>query len=588
MRNQLAAMATFLLLSAVIGCSGLTTGELLDASGLLTDVTAPAILSPAPSGGGRAPNLTTKLIWATKIPAKYYEVEVASDNAFQNPISGSPFRVMAPTTELAVTLSDAVRYYWRVRTNYNAAGVWSTGYFDAMNSSVHVYCPQASATCDDTGQSGNKTHPFRTISGALAYARSATVTDILVAHRGGTVAYNDTVVVISGVNLKGGYTSTFLEADRSMADANKSRVSFAGTAVFALNITATTVAEGFHIVATGNASTIVLIASADNNFTLQNNRIETTVAQPGPSYGILVQNSGTSPANGPNISNNVILSGNIPTIRSSTTAAIRLESSAPNIRNNYIKSGATIQGITDFLSLSAGLLSVTSNPLVVNNVIVAGQITEAGALSWSIGAYHFSATGGTYSNNTIATLSANGNAYAFTINGGTGKPLITNNILFNAAGGRIVYEWNSTDNPVSIHNNAFIGDSGGVHYHNSGGTAVSSGNGNLAQINSSAATNGGAAATVSGNMTTLSNTCIPFIAYATDDWRLQQNGCSANEWRDLRYGGRDTTLSNCGTGSAACGSVTTDINGVSRTAVNSGSSPLASAAGYSIGAYEND
>ncbi len=88
MRSQLAAIIASLLFAAN-GCSGLTTGELLDATGLLSDVTAPAILSPAPSGGGRAPNLATKLIWATKIPAKYYEVEVTSDSAFQNPISGS-------------------------------------------------------------------------------------------------------------------------------------------------------------------------------------------------------------------------------------------------------------------------------------------------------------------------------------------------------------------------------------------------------------------------------------------------------------------------------------------------------------------
>jgi len=563
-----------------------TTPDLLDAKGLLTDVTSPAILSPAPSGGGRAPNLTAKLIWATKIPAKYYEVEVTSDAAYQNPISGSPFRVVAPTTELTINLPDAVRYYWRVRTNYNSPGVWSNGYFDAMNSSVHVFCPQASATCDDAGQSGNKSHPFRTISGALAYARSTTVSDILVAHRGGTASYNDTMIVISGVNLKGGYTATFLEADRSMTDANKARVAYSGTVLFALNIIAATTVEGFNMIATGTASTIALVAGSDNNLTLQYNRIETTVAQPGPSYGVLVQNSGTSHATGPLVAHNAIVSGNVATA-GSTTAAIRLENSTPRIRNNYVKSGTIVQGITDFLSLSAGILSTNSDPLAVNNVIVANTIS-GGNFAWSIGVYHFSANGGMYSNNTIATLSSLGNTYALAINGGTGKPLLTNNILFNAAGGSVFYEWNSADNPVSLHNNAFIGDSGGIHYSNSGGTAIRSGNANLANINSSAATNGGAAATVAGNITPLSNSCIPFINYAGDDWRLQQNSCSASEWRDLRYGGRDTNAANCGTGSTDCGGVTNDLNATARTAINSGASPLTNAAGYSMGAYEQD
>lgn len=564
-----------------------TTNDLLDAKGILADITAPAILSPAPSGGGRALALKAKLLWATKIPAKYYEVELTLDASFQNPVAGSPFRVTAPTTELEVTLPDAVRYYWRVRTNYNAPGVWSTGFFDAMNSSVYVYCASTETTCSDTGQSGNKSHPFRTISAALAYARAATVSDILVARRGGTSDYNDTLILIPGVNVKGGYSSTFLEAERDMsADANKTRIAYAGTVLFALNVTSATVVEGFQMISTAAASNIALVAGSDNNLTLQYNRIFTSVTQPGPSYGLLVQNSGTTYANGPIIRHNVILSGDVNT-PSSTTAGVRLENSVLQLRNNYIKSGTIVNGITNFLSLASGLLVVNSDPLVVNNVIIANSIS-GGNEAWSIGSYHFSATGGTYSNNTIATLSSLGNSYAFAINGGSGKPLLTNNILFNAAGGSIFYEWNSNDNPVSLHNNAFIGDSGGIHYNNSGGTAIRSANGNLANINLFSATNGGAAATVSGNITPLSNTCVPFINYAGDDWKLQQNTCTANEWRDLRYGGRNTNLSTCGTGSATCGSVADDHNAASRTAVNTGSSPLTSAAGYSMGAYETD
>ena len=570
---------------AQVGCGNQTsTSTLLEAESVIADKQAPVIISPSSAGGGRAANMKVTLLWATKIPARYYEIQVASDSAFQTPLSGSPFKVNAPTTELALTLPDAVRYYWRVRTNYNGAGVWSTGYFDAMDSSVYVYCPGASATCDDTGQAGNKSHPFRTIGGALAYARTATVSDILVATRESGATYTDTLIVIPGVNLKGAYTSSFLEADRNLST-NQTKVSYNGTVLFALNITQATNVQGFNLIATGTTSNIALVTGSNNNLTLQNNRIETSASQPGPSYGLLVQNSGTTHANGPLIRHNVILSGNVNTA-SSTTAGVRLENSALQMRNNFIKSGTIVNGIANFLSLASGLLVVNSNPLVVNNVIIANSITS-GSEAWSIGAYHFSATDGIYSNNTIATIATNGNIYAFAINGGTGKPILTNNIFYQPNGySWLLWEWNVGDNPVSLHNNAFVG--GFYAYRDMQPGPTSSNRNAESDLQSTALTNQGGAATVSGNIRP-AGACIPFMDInTTDGWQLQQNSCTANEWRDIRYGGRNTSLSNCGTGASSCGGVTNDMNAVTRTAVNTGSSPLTNAAGYSMGAYEQD
>lgn len=94
-------------------------------------------------------------------------------------------------------------------------------------------------------------------------------------------------------------------------------------------------------------------------------------------------------------------------------------------------------------------------------------------------------------------------------------------------------------------------------------------NANLANLSSAAATLG-AGTPVSGNLGILSNTCLPFMNYTADDYRLQQNGCSANDWCDLRYGGRNTTLSNCGTGAASCGNVTDDLNAITRSAMKGG------------------
>lgn len=582
----------------IAGCNQYaTTQEVLDLRNLLTDRTPPSIISPPAAGGGRATNQQITLQWSSKASAGAYIVDVATDTGFSAPVSGSPFRVAAPATSLALTLPAAGRYYWKVRTNYNTTTEYSSGVFDSIATIVYVYCPGSFTTCDDTNQGGSIASPFRTINGALAYAKSnSSITEIQVATRDSGASYNETIVAVNGVSIKGAYTSAFTEATRNLGT-NQTKVSFAGTVLYAINLTQSTNIQGFNFIATGAASTIVLVSSCTNAFTLQNNRIETTVSQPGPSYGVLVQNSGTTPSNGPLFTNNVMLSGNITTA-SSTTAALRLENSSLIIKGNYIRSGTAPQGIANFLSLATGVLNVSSSPTLTNNVIIANTITAAGGFAWSIGYYHNPGGSTTLSNNTIVTLSANGNAYAFAINGGAAMPILINNILFNAAGGYILYEWIESDNAIALQNNALIGDMGGIHMRDQGNTLgpiiaarnISNGAANLALMNDGGIIGlaVGANARASGNLTILSNTCIPFVNYASDDYRLQQNGCTVAEWRDLRYGARNSSLSNCGTGANSCGGVTDDLNAVTRTAVNTGGSPVTNASGYSYGAYEQD
>jgi len=569
----------------VCGCSqSATTQELLDTANLINDSAPPTIVSPPAPGGGRAVNQQITLQWSSKVAARTYIIDVASDSAFASPIAGSPFKVSSPATSMALTLPDTVRYYWRIRANYNRASDYSTGVFDSIANVVYVYCPGSATTCDDTNLSGNRTSPMRTINGAINYARTnSNITEILVATRESGASYFETIIVPSGINLKGGYTSNFSEASRNIGT-NQTKLFASGTVMYAVNILLPTVIQGFNFVATGPASSVVTISSCNNNLILQNNRIETSVSQPGPSYGILMQNSGTTFLSGPVISSNVILSGNVTT-PASTTTAVRLENSAPTIRSNYIKSGTIVEGTGSFLSLAAGLANLGSIPLVTNNVIIANSIL-IGNNAWSIGYHHYTGGGGTVSNNTLVTLSALGNAHAVGINGGTGFPTFTNNIIFNANGGNLYFEWAASDNAISLHNNAFVADNGSVFYRDVGtGNQVWATP--LVNLNQTSTTVG-AGGSASGNLKIATNTCVPFVNYLGDDYRLQQNGCSANEWRDLRYGARNTSLSNCGTGASSCGGVTDDLNNVTRTAVNTGSSPNTNASGYSIGAYEQD
>lgn len=565
-----------------------STQDLLDVSGaagssILPDRAPPAIISPAASGGGRAINLQATLQWAAKIAATSYTVEVATDIDLKNPIAGSPFKVATPATSLTLTLPEPVRYYWRVRGSYNSKLEYSAGYFDAIQNAIYVYCPGSATLCDDTGQGGSRTNPMRTINGAITVARNNGISEVQIATRDSGAAYNEAILAASGVSLKGSYTAAFTEAARNFST-NQTKVAFSGPVLYAIDLTKTVNIQGFNLVATGAASSIVFVSSATNALILQNNRIETSVNQPGPSYGVFMQNSGTMPANSPLLTNNVILSGNVTT-PSSITTAIRLENSSPTIRANYIKSGTIVEGTSGFLSLAAGLANLGSNPLIINNVIIANSIT-GGNNAWSIGYHHYTGGGGTVSNNTIVTLSALGNAHAVGVNGGAAFPTFTNNIFFNANGGNIYFEWSATDNAISLHNNAFIADSGSVWYRDVG-TGNQTWATPLVNLNQTSTTIG-AGGSASGNLKIATNTCLPFVNYLGDDYRLQQNGCSANEWRDLRYGARNTSLTNCGAGAATCGGVTDDLNLVTRTPVNTGSSPNTNAAGYSIGAYEQD
>lgn len=578
--SRISPVLTGILLIA--GCNQYaTTQEVLDLRNLLTDRTPPSIISPPASGGGRATNQQITLQWSSKVSAGAYIVDLASDSGFTAAISGSPFRVAAPATSLAVTLPATGRYYWKVRANYNSTTEYSSGVFDSIATIVYVYCPGSFTTCDDTSQGGSIASPFRTINGALAYAKSNTaITEIQVATRDSGASYNETIVAVSGVSIKGAYTSAFTEAARNLGT-NQTKISFAGTVLYAINLMQTTNIQGFNMIATGAASSIVLVSSCSSAFTLQNNRIETTVSQPGPSYGVLVQNSGTTPSNGPLLTNNVILSGYVTTA-SSSSIAVKLENSSLIIRGNYIKSGTVALGVVNFLSLTAGLQNSGSNPVITNNVIIAGSVVPSGGFAWSIGYHHFPGAGGTITNNTIVSLGPNGtNAYAVGLNGGTSYPHFTNNIFFNESGGTVFWEWTASDNAASLVNNGFLNIPASSYLYGNAGAqtilATSSGAGTPAALNMASSTANGSM--VSGNFSLgISNPtgCIPFVNYAGDDYRLQQNNCNATEWNNLRFGGLNTSQSICGSGSVSCGSVTVDLNAVTRTVP------------YSVGAYEQD
>lgn len=92
----------------------------------------------------------------------------------------------------------------------------------------------------------------------------------------------------------------------------------------------------------------------------------------------------------------------------------------------------------------------------------------------------------------------------------------------------------------------------------------------------------------------------------TLDFHLQQNSLSAQDWNNIRYGGKDTSGNNCGgtgatgPGTQSCGAVSNDKDGVSRSTANAGmannnaipngsvGATAAVPSGFSIGPYESD
>jgi hypothetical protein len=153
----------------------------------------------------------------------------------------------------------------------------------------------------------------------------------------------------------------------------------------------------------------------------------------------------------------------------------------------------------------------------------------------------------------------------------------------------LLWEWNTGDNPVSLHNNAFIG--GTFAYRDMPANANRN---SQADLQSATLTNQSADSnTVSANIR-IAGACIPFKNIAEDNWQFKTAldpgyaDCTATHWNDLKYGGRNTSNATCGTGSASCGSVTDDLSAASRTTSTGGASFLALSEGYSIGAYEQD
>ncbi|MDH4199155.1 MAG: hypothetical protein OEV66_02150 [Spirochaetia bacterium] len=149
--NTRTRIFTGLLMAAILaGCKGDTsTADLLNGNFInkLADTSPPNILTPK---DGEVLGLKVVFQWTAKAGASKYTIDVATDSAFSNTITGSPFTVDAPNSSLTVDLSTNGTYYWRVKADTTTAGQYGSGSFDVVDSVIYVYCPVPAAGSSGT------------------------------------------------------------------------------------------------------------------------------------------------------------------------------------------------------------------------------------------------------------------------------------------------------------------------------------------------------------------------------------------------------------------------------------------------------
>lgn len=667
------------LLCLTCACSQTSTQQLLDLNIPGIDRIPPALVSPA--NNSKSVGLNVSFSWSSRIAGSTYVLQVATDPAFQNIISGG--RVETRDTTASVTLPDALTFYWRVRSKLSPENTFSSTYtLHAFDNAVYVYCP-AGATCSNSGRVGNKTSPYQVIVDSMAEAKTLGL-NLHVASRDGSSFYPEIITIVRGLNVYGGFNGATWERNIS---ANPTEIRYDTSAVLigiGLVSNAAYVFDGFTITNSTTSvanSTAVDLINTDGKFTVSNCKINAGQVSGSAVYAVRYSNAHAQ------LKNNSINGGMGNYIAVNITA-----SSNPIIDGNYIF-GGTGNGGGNALAVN------NSVPTITNNVIHGGLSGTAQqiftiSLSGSSGAPIRPAI----SNNTIVVGLAGISSTGIYI-GTYAHPLVTNNIVINA--GMYCFSESNTANGDfgSLENNVCWSHANVNYFQDIDSTTKNAfstvevltdwvsgydkarGNVDLngttmasnpfVNVPNSWSTTGAAGTTTTINVTSqlcsaitlneyieynndgvarqvIAKTCgtqitiFPALASASSagvelrywgtrsaggsqyviDYHLAQNSMALGVFNNIRYGGKDTSGSNCGAstpagkgvGTEGCGNVTADRDGVMRTTANAGLATNTSATqfcgngsgdasncnnprsvaeravpgGFSIGAYERE
>lgn len=377
-QNIIFSVAVAILLS--LSCGQTTREDLLSGNFGNVDKSPPKLIAPAdnarvtPNGQGE---LKTTLVWESRAGATSYLVEIARDQSFSQPVTGSPFAIKSeggqpPKTSMEWIAPDSFTYYWRVRASTTVAGQYSAvNALHAMDA-VYVYCPASETNCTNSGKWGNKSSPFQVIQDSLYVAKGLGL-EVRVAARLPSGSYNESLALVGGVTLKGGF-----EADNWQRDipVNVTRVHSTNSKTIQGSFLVSETdfyLDGFYVTNGSDISNVdtVFLEGPNNRLILQNNTIRGGLGTISNRALTLTNQSSVR------IQNNLIIgppSGN-------TVSGIYVENeSRPVITQNEIR--ATDYGATT--AFSYGITVSSSHALITYNYIHAGESSSLSPAVWGL------------------------------------------------------------------------------------------------------------------------------------------------------------------------------------------------------------
>jgi hypothetical protein len=505
------SLAVLLALAGVLRCSQLDRKDLLDGKIGKIDPAPPVILSPA--DGAKLTNVSSqkvRLLWLARSGALYYMVDVARDDGSAEVfgdstklVSGSPFRVQAPTTLLELDLPEGYSYRWRVRANTTTEGAYAQATFDAFDQTLYMHCPLYVANCyedtdgdgrDDTR--GTRDRPYRTFAKAISDSASLGL-KVHVARRAGfNAAYQQWINLLPGARLYGGFDATSWVRTNT-----RTSIEWQGImAVSAVQIRQReTVLDFFNIRNTSNGLAYgIFTEQCDGTLKISNNAI-TTDSYTADSYGIYNNRSS------PQIIGNFISGGGIDPGSGAVmrkSYGIYNNDSQPIIAGNAITGGGSVAngsfayGIYDHYSSAVIVGNSIAGGYVTNmgshaiysresQAVVMGNLLHGGAGSQAYGIYNESSAlviaGNTISGGGKSGIGTNARSIFLNYSMSGHETYIEQNILFTEAGSIRygIHEATGTSDPQTVRNN-LVFDTPDALYRDfdsgAGFTAICSGN----------------------------------------------------------------------------------------------------------------
>jgi len=636
------------LVIAVLHCGNAqSTQDLLDAK--FVRFAAIELISPInDSVVGQNPEFA----WSQDQQGLNYKIEIAEDAEFKRVVVSRQIEkkvyALANSDLINISALDAIEYFWRVSL--------VNGRIASSIRRIQVTLPQVvfvDGSSSKSNQFGNKTYPYKTISDGLSAAdgrrTSATAAMEVRVSRDNPGPYVEFVQMRPGISLLGGYDAAqgWLRSIETFTTTIKAKTSPAvafGTNTAPATLE-TTRLEGFNISAklTGSSTAI---ASEKGYGVIQNNVIRSQA--PNFAYGV------SDSSGGLRISSNILhVEG------AAAVSGIRIVSpDGTTVTNNVIfATGSTNHAAIDFFG--AG----TSPPIISNNSVISIaptgfaiciniqiQNTQFARMTNNlllplIGTTRYglfeptnASNPGTFENNAILNAGTSGTFYTYgnntpttdytdltfqspTLAFNSGPDKGRNNLQPTAGANTIPFA--SFPTSIDMTNST---SASATTFRVASGAAYS--NGFIVELASDGIarkiTCAGACGTTISFTPAFDESTVPGtrsiriwannvnaqncyqdastrgkVCKMLDASLVQAAGATAQDWADLRYGGKNTAQSVCGAaaggvaaagpGVQSCGSVDSDASGMNRTpVVSQATSNGAGAAGFSIGAYEAD